>query len=70
MTSMSRGPGPSRFPSSPVRIVVLVVVLVAAVLLVWPSYQVVATISALAACGQLAEEVCAWLRWLQHARST
>jgi uncharacterized membrane protein YqjE len=69
MTSMSRGPGTSRFPLSPPWIVVLVVVLVV-VTLVWPSYQLAATISAVAACGQLAEGVCGWLRWLQQPRST
>jgi hypothetical protein len=61
-------PEESRIPSSLLRVVVLVVVLVAVVMLVWHGLDVGAAISVVAGCSLLAEEVCRLLSWLRSPR--
>jgi hypothetical protein len=60
----------STHPLGPhVRAVVLVVVLAVLIALMCSGYEVSAAISAIAACGLLAEDICRRLGWVASPRS-
>jgi hypothetical protein len=63
--SMPRVPENTCFPSTSVRIIVLIVIVFAVVVLVWCGYGIAAALSAVAATAMLSEEILRRLAWLQ-----